>query len=138
MTVQSVPVDAGFRHSSGVLGTHFFKTLRDEKRLVGWKAGLPSRVVVPPRDCGGSGEWVDVGPGAKLEAFCPPEWTTGHSDGSVLALVKTDGADTSMLARLRLKGATAPVVGQRLTIKFAAVRQGDMADFWFECTEVPV
>jgi uncharacterized OB-fold protein len=131
VTVQSVPIDAGFHHSSGVLGTHFFKALKDDKRLLGWKTG--SRVIVPPRDYGGNGEWVEVGPGAKLEAYSPPEWSAvGSSDGAVLALVKPDGADTAMLARLQLKGAT-PAAGARLTIKFAAERRGEITDFWFEC-----
>jgi len=135
MTVQSVALDATFRHSAGTLGTHFFRALRDEARLLGWKTGAEPRVVVPPRDCGETGEWVEVGPGARLAAYAPPAWTPEserRADASVLALVEVDGADTAMLARLKLDGAATPAVGRRLVLRFAPERQGAMSDIWFE------
>jgi uncharacterized OB-fold protein len=135
MSVQSVALDAAFRHSAGALGSHFFRTLRDDARLLGWKTGKPSRVVVPPRDSGEAGEWVDIGPGGRLAAYAPPAWTPEadqRSDASVLALVEPDGADTAMLARLRIDGDEMPSVGRRLILRFATERSGAMSDFWFE------
>lgn len=132
--VRTVDVEATFRHSAGRLGTHFLKAIRDERKFLGWRAGNPSRVIVPPKDLGGPGEWVEIGPGARLEAYAPAEWLGDGADtGSCLALVRLDGADTAILARLR--PATTPEalpVGTRLVARFAEERQGAITDFWFE------
>ena len=133
--VRVADVQAVFRHSAGKLGSHFLKTLRDEARFVGWRSGSPQRVAVPPRDLGMAGEWVDVGPNATLEAYAPNEWlqTLGKpvDDGSCLALVRLDGADCALLARVRLCGAPLEV-GQSLIARFAETRTGAMTDVWFE------
>jgi len=134
--VRTVEVTAPFRHSAGRLGSRFFSALRDEGRLLGWRTGTPPRVIVPPRDLGGDGEWVPLGPGARLEAFAPTDWLAeigaeNAPDGSLLALVTPDGADTALLARLR-PGDGTPAPGTRLVARFADERQGAMTDFWFE------
>ncbi len=132
--VRVVDVKAAFRHSAGKLGTKFFAALRDDKKLLGWRTGTPARVMIPPKDLGMSGEWIEVGPGATLEAYAPNEWLQDIArpveDGSCLALVRVDGADTSLLARVRTSGALK--AGQRLVSHFAEERKGTMNDFWFE------
>lgn len=132
--VRSVDVEATFRHSAGRLGTHFLRAIRDEGRILGWRTGNPPRVIVPPKDLGGTGEWVEIGPGARLEAYAPVEWLGDGADtASCLALVRLDGADTAMLARLRPTVAPhALPVGTRLVARFAEERQGAVTDFWFE------
>lgn len=129
---RSVDVRASFRHSAGRLGSVFLSALR-EGHLLGWKTGTPARVMVPPRDLGGGGEWVDIGPGASLDAYAPADWSAGADDDSSLALVTVDGADVALLARLRpaaSAGTLAP--GARLVLRFAEPRRGAMSDFWFE------
>jgi hypothetical protein len=133
--IRVVEVEATFRHSAGRLGTRFLTAIRDEARLLGWRTGSPPRVIVPPKDLGGDGEWVAIGPGATLEAYVPADWLPPGGDGATLALVRPDGADTAMLARLRpafALGALAP--GARLVLRFAATRTGTMTDLWFEPT----
>jgi len=129
---RAVDVHAVFRHSAGRLGSVFLSSLRDG-RLLGWKTGTPARVMVPPKDLGGDGEWVEIGPGARLEAYVPIGWSAETDRDSCLALVTVDGADTALLTRLRPaaeKETLAP--GARLTIRFADARHGAIGDFWFE------
>lgn len=136
--VRTVEMHAKFRHSAGRLGTHYLTVIRDEARLVGWRSGNPPLVQVPPKDLGVAGEWVDVGPGATLEAFAPADWVARPAGDdpavSSLALVHIDGADTATLAWLRpvLSGPDALAPGVRLVACFADERSGMVTDFWFE------
>jgi uncharacterized OB-fold protein len=134
-----VDVAAPFRHSAGQLGTHFLATIRDEARLLGWRTGRPPRVLVPPKDLGQPGEWVELGDGATLEAYAPTEWLSNVRDASnleveTLALVRIDGADTATLALLRPAPSRPDEipVGARLVTRFADLRTGSLTDFWFE------
>lgn len=135
--VRTVEVHATFRHSAGRLGTYYLTVIRDEGRFVGWRSGNPPRVQVPPKDLGVPGEWVEVGPCATLEAYAPTAWVIppgGRDDraGSALALVRIDGADTAMLARLSWDESEALAPGSRLVARFADERVGAVTDFWFE------
>lgn len=136
---RTVEVHARFRHSAGRLGTHFLSVIRDQGCLVAWRTGNPSLVMIPPKDVGTAGEWVEVGPGATLEAYAPTDWVAreiGDGDGSpaTLALVQIDGADTAILAWLRppVPAARDLAPGTRLVSRFAKERAGAVTDFWFE------
>ena len=127
---REVDVRAPFRHSAGRLGSHFLQALR-ARRLLGLK--VAGRVIVPPREFGQDGEWVQLGPGARLEAYAPADWVPPAGDNSCLALVVVDGADTALLTRLRPAAtAGALVLGSRLLLRFADEPKGSMTDFWFE------
>ena len=132
--VRTVAVEATFRHSAGRLGSRFLKAIRDEGRFLGWRTGDPPRVMLPPKDLGEPGEWVEIGPGARLEAYAPATWLNDAAGtDTCLALVRLDGAETALLAHL--KPAPMPnalAIGTRLIARFAAERRGAMTDFWFE------
>ncbi len=132
--VRTIEVEAAFRHSAGRLGSHFLKSIRDEARLLGWRTGDPPRVIVPPKDLGGMGEWVALGPRAVLEAYAPWEWRGADvATETCLALVRLDGADTALLAFLKPGYSVGAVaVGTRLIARFAQERRGAITDFWFE------
>jgi hypothetical protein len=137
--VRAVEVSAAFRHSAGRLGSRFLKALRDEKRILGWCSA--NRVVVPPKDFGCDGEWIEVGPGARLEAYAPANWLRDMGrdadDCDCLALVKLDGADTALLTRVRRDASAAPFsTGLRLKACFADERTGSINDLWFEPAQV--
>ena len=100
--------EMAFRHSAGKLGTQFLTALRSG-RILGWRTGNPARVLVPPKDVGLPGEWVEIGPRAKLIAYAPREWLRSSdraNENSCLALVMLDGADTAMLSRVDFNDAT--------------------------------
>ena len=127
--------EMGFRHSAGNLGTQFLTALRSG-RILGWRTGNPARVIVPPKEVGLPGEWVELGPKAKLIAYAPAEWLAGIDKGnenSCLALVMLDGADTAMLSRVRFSGRTGALNPHAsLQARFCAEPKGAMTDFWFE------
>lgn len=129
---RSVDVRASFRHSAGRLGSIFLSALR-EGRLLGWKTGTPARVIVPPKDLGCEGEWVEIGPGASLDSYAPADWAAAADDSSCLALITVDGAAVALLARLRPAASACKLApGARLVLHFAETRRGAMSDFWFE------
>ncbi len=105
-----------------------------------------NRVMVPPRAFSDetllpTTEWVEVGPGGRIEAFTivyepfknlpdPP-----YAFGFVLL----DGADTAIGGYFRgidlsdpARAAERLKIGTRVMTKFADQRTGDMMDFWFE------
>lgn len=119
----------GFRHSAGRLGSHYLRTLRDESRLVGWRTGQPAKVLVPPKDLGDEGEWVNVGPGATLRSAIL------RDDGSQFALarVQLDGADSVMFARVDTSDAKGDLkIGDRLTVHFAPIDDAGRRAYWFK------
>ncbi|MGV6875652.1 hypothetical protein ACUSIJ_23570 [Pseudochelatococcus sp. B33] len=129
-----------FRHSAGRLGSIYLTKIREEGRLVGWKTFNPGRVSVPPKDFGSEGEWVDVGPGAELLSFAPPDWVADSGEalleGFVLARVRLDGAEAPIFAPLRLSGADATLRrGMPLEVRFRESGEADGPDFWFQSNE---
>lgn len=83
-----------FRHSAGRLVSHALKALRDERRILGWRSGPDAVVLYPPKDLGGEGQWVELGPGAELLSPAP---ATGSG---ALARVRLDGASCGMFATI--------------------------------------
>jgi uncharacterized protein len=86
-------------------------------------------------------EWVEVGPGGRVEAFTivyeefqnlpPPPYAFGY--------VLLDGADTALGGYFKGLDLTDPAkaaarlkFGTRIVTKFAEQRTGDVLDFWFE------
>ena len=137
MAVAETPTDehelvehwhAVFRHSAGRLGSQWLTALRREGKVLGWRTGTPPRVLVPPKDLGTPGEFVDVGPGAQLLAFAPADWVDATQSSGVLGLVAFDGADTPMFARVH---DDAPTMGMRLRACVAKQPVGNAADLWF-------
>jgi hypothetical protein len=91
-----------FRHSVGALGRHARVAHRDQGLLLGWRSGPDGAVIYPPRDQGGAGEWVEVGPGAVLLS----PLTRSEAD-TTLARVRLDGAQCGMFARVGADSALA-------------------------------
>lgn len=124
---------ATFRHSAGRLGSEYLRALRDEGRLLGWRVTRTGMVHVPPRDCGESGEFVDVGPGGRLLTLAR-EVSLASEDGrrTSLGRVAIDGAGSPIFVRVRFDDGIVPPPGTRVKIAFASRRVGASSDFWFE------
>jgi len=125
-----------FRHSAGNLGSAFMSAARNDRKLIGWKAGKPAQVMVPPKDLGVGGEWVDIGPGATLIGAVPADWAADSGEkalvGFVLGHVRPDGADTALLALVAADPVTgAPARGARLAVRFRSDDEAGPYDFWF-------
>lgn len=120
---------AVFRHSAGRLGSEWLTALREQGKVLGWRTGDPARVLVPPKDLGTPGCFLEVGPGARLLAFAPADWVAEPGGAGVLGLVALDGGDTPLFARVH---DAAPEAGMRLRARIAEAPTGTGADLWFE------
>jgi uncharacterized protein len=138
-----------YRHSADEVTATFFRTLRDEARLLGIRCPRCERVLVPPRafcdrDFIRTEGFVELGDGGTIELFTivyqpvkglpePPY---------VVAYVRPDGADTAIanfLGGLDLSDREAALqrlrIGARARIEFRPERVGRMADFEFRLDE---
>ncbi|TAM74722.1 hypothetical protein EPN44_10430 [bacterium] len=135
-----------YRHSAGPIVSHFFRTLKEEAKLVGRFCPKCERVLMPPRsfcdrDFVETERWNDVGPGGTLETFTTvyrgfqglpdPPYCFGY--------VLLDGASTAILNYIRgvdltpgSDGLKALKIGARMRVVYAPKRESKMSDFWFE------
>jgi uncharacterized OB-fold protein len=135
-----------YEHALGQTASWFFVQIRDNAKIYGRRCGKSGRVLVPPRAFSDqtmepTTEWVEVGPGGRIEAFTivyeafqnlpPPPYAFGY--------VLLDGADTAIGGFFRgidladpQAAAAVLKVGRQVTTVFAAKRNGDILDFWFE------
>ncbi len=135
-----------YTHALGETASWFYVQLRDHAKLYGKRDAKSGRVLVPPRAFSDqtlepTGDWVEVGPGGKIETFTityeefsglpPPPYAFGY--------VQLDGADTAIGGFIRGVDLTDPAaaaqklkIGTRVITRFAEKRTGDVLDFWFE------
>jgi len=135
-----------YTHALGETASYFYVQLRDNAKIFGRRCAKSGKVLVPPRAFSDetlqpTTEWVEVGPGGKIEAFTmvyeqfnnlpPPPYAFGY--------VLLDGADTAIGGYFKgvdltdpAKAAEKLAIGTRVMTKFAEKRTGDVLDFWFE------
>ena len=135
-----------YRHALGETASYFYTQIRDNKKIFGRRDATTGRVLVPPRAFSDQSlepttDWVEVGPGGRIEAFTmvyeefqglpPPPYAFGY--------VMLDNADTALGGFFRgvdlanpAEAAKKLAIGTRVTTKFADKRIGDVLDFWFE------
>lgn len=115
-----------YRWPAGRAGSLFLSVLASEGRLLGLRCPNCRRVSVPPTarctrcrvECA---EHVAVGPEGTVTT-----WTV--SDAGLFALVKLDGADTSLLHRLVGVGPDQARTGMRVRAVFEKDRTGSILD----------
>jgi uncharacterized OB-fold protein len=135
-----------YEHALGETASWFFVQIRDNAKIYGRRCAKSGRVLVPPRAFSDqtmepTTEWVEVGPGGRIEASTivyeafqnlpPPPYAFGY--------VLLDGADTAIGGFFRgvdlvepQAAASVLKVGRQVTTVFASKRKGDILDFWFE------
>ena len=135
-----------YTHALGETASWFYVQLRDNAKIYGKRDAKSGRVLVPPRAFSDqtlepTTDWVEVGPGGRIEAFTmvyeefqnlpPPPYAFGF--------VMLDGGDTAIGGFFKGVDLSDPAVaaeklkiGTRVDTKFAEQRKGDMLDFWFE------
>lgn len=119
-----------------VLGP-FLTALRDG-RILGIRCG--SRVLCPPMefdpDTGEtlSPDFVEVGPAGSVESWtwiAEPTRKHPFQEPFAFALVKLDGADTTMVHAVKAAGPQAMSTGMRVRAQFRAQRSGAITDIYF-------
>ncbi|MSP05103.1 MAG: hypothetical protein EXR05_07660 [Acetobacteraceae bacterium] len=135
-----------YTHALGETASWFFAQIRDNAKIYGKRCAKTNRVLVPPRAFSDetllpTTDWVEVGPGGRIEAFTfvyeefknlpPPPYAFGY--------VLLDGADTAIGGYFKGVELTDPhqaaeflAIGTRVITRFADQRTGDVLDFWFE------
>ena len=135
-----------YDHALGEIASFFYVQIRDHARLYGRRCAKTNKVLVPPRAFSDetllpTTEWVEVGPGGRIEAFTmvyerfnnlpDPPYAFGY--------VLLDGADTAIGGYFRGIDLSDPnqaarllAIGTRVITRFADNRKGDLTDFWFE------
>jgi len=135
-----------YNHALGETASWFYVQIRDNKKIFGRRCGETGRVLCPPRAFSDqtlepTTEWVEVGPGGKIECFTmvfqafnglpPPPYAFGY--------VLLDGADTALGGFFKGVDLSDPAaaaeklkVGTRIVTKFADKRIGDVLDYWYE------
>lgn len=135
-----------YKHALGEVASRFFVQVRDNAKIFGRRCAQSGRVLVPPRAFSDqtlepTKEWVEVGPGGKIETFTfvyepfnnlpEPPYAFGY--------VTLDGADTAIGGFFKGVDLSNPAtaaerlkIGRRVITRFAETRKGDVLDFWFE------
>jgi len=135
-----------YTHALGETASWFYAQLRDHAKLYGRRDAKSGRVLVPPRAFSDqtlepTTDWVEVGPGGRIEAFTivydefqglpPPPYAFGY--------VLLDKADTALGGYFRgielgdpAAAAERLKIGTRVMTRFGEKRVGDVLDFWFE------
>ena len=95
-----------YTYFAGRVGSKFLTTIRDEKKIMGIKCNKCNKVFVPPRQtCDVCMEdirdnWVDVQNTGEVTNFTVVRYDDKHLPKKapyVLAMIKLDGADTSLV-----------------------------------------
>ncbi len=95
-----------YSYFAGRVGSKFLKTIRDEKKILGIRCSKCKKVFVPPRQtCDVCLEdirdnWVDVRNTGEVTNFTVVRYNDKHLPRKapyVLAMIRLDGADTSLV-----------------------------------------
>jgi uncharacterized OB-fold protein len=123
-----------YRRSLGPVLSRFFTGLRD-RRFVGIRTRR-GRVLVPPQEYDpetgeGLDEFVDVGPGGSVVSWswvARPRPTQPLDHPFAYALIRLDGADTSMLHAVDAGSEAKLSVGARVVPRWAEEPRGGITD----------
>lgn len=137
-----------YSYSAGPTVGEFLAALRDDERVLGRQCPDCERVLVPPRSfCErcfvDTDEWIEVGPGGRIESFTvvPEAVGAGPEAPFAIAYVRLDGADTAMVNEVEGVDLTDPdaaaerlSVGTRVRTVFEPPeeREGRITDFHYE------
>jgi len=134
-----IGMNLSWRYAKGRQFTHFFKTLREERRFLGLRCSECRRVYLPPRPtCGNCyaelTEWVKVQDTGTVRAFTVvylPILDAAGQPRSVpygMALIQLDGADTTLNHYLAETDLSKLRIGLRVQAVWRRERQGNMGD----------
>ncbi len=123
-----------YQWSAGVIGTKFFKAIRDEKKILATRCKNCKKTFVPPvKNCGTCfgvcADWVSVGPeGTVISATQALHSSKAHPVANpIFALIHLDNADTNLLHLLEGPLERVPI-GSRVRAVFKDARTGGILD----------
>ena len=121
---------------AGDTASKFFRSLRDDRQIVGTKCGKCNKVFVPPRKtCPGcfikNDEWVTVSEQGTLISYTVARRqlaTLPMKAPVIFGLIKLDKADTSLLHILGEADPDSLTIGMQVKAVFSAERKGGIRD----------
>jgi len=135
-------ITAHSRYYAGTIGSLFYTTLRDEKKILGIRCAACDRVLWPPRQtCGrcftqlSEKDFVEIGPNGTLETFTRVSYSEPVHPAPaplIYGIIRLDGADTGITHLIGGVPFEALRVGMRMMPVFSEERHGDILDIrWF-------
>jgi uncharacterized protein len=135
-----------YNHALGETASWFYAQIRDNAKIYGRRCAASGRVLVPPRSFSDqtlqpTTEWVEVGPGGRIETFTIvyEQFQNLPDPPYAFGFVLLDGADTALGGYFKGVDLTDPAkaaaklkIGTRIATRFAEQRTGDVLDFWYE------
>jgi uncharacterized OB-fold protein len=127
-------IEYAYRRSLGPVLSRFFTALRDGRVLGSRTSG--GRVLVPPAECDPEtgeaiAELVEVGPGGVVTSWAwvhEPRPQHPLPEPFAFALIRLDGADTSLLHAVRAEDKSRLHTGMRVRPQWADERAGRIQD----------
>jgi uncharacterized OB-fold protein len=126
-----------YTYFAGRVGSKFLTTIRDEKKIMGIKCNKCNKVFVPPRQtCDVCMEdirdnWVDVQNTGEVTNFTVIRYDDKHLPKKppyVLAMIKLDGADTSMVHVVEGMDVDKAKIGMKVQAVFAKETTSTLMD----------
>ena len=134
-----------YQYFAGATGSKFIVALRDEKKILGVKCEKCNKTFVPPRQtcerCFSklTDNWVELEPTGEVTGFTVVRYAEPYQPKEppyILALIKLDGADTSIAHILDCGDVGDAEVGMRVRAVFSGERKDNILDIaCFEPTE---
>jgi uncharacterized OB-fold protein len=131
-----------YNYFAGRVGSRWLVALRDEQKIYGVRHPKTGKVYVPPRQVDErdftdlTADWVEVGPEGEVVGFTVVRYPEPYQPLPVpfgLALIRLDGADTSLAHIVREQDLDRLKVGGRVRAVFAAKRTASILDIgWLE------
>lgn len=135
-----------YEHSLGETASHFFKQVKENKKLFGKHCPSCDRILMPPRRfCDrcfvSTADWVELGQEGIIEAatIIYKKFKSLPDPPYALAYVRMDKADTAIGNYLKGidfsnqgKAIEKIKIGNRVKVNFREDRDGSILDFWFE------
>ena len=131
-----------YNYFAGRVGSRWLVALRDEQKIYGVRHPKTGKVYVPPRQVDErdftdlTADWVEVGREGTVTGFTIVRYPEPYQPLPVpfgLALIKLDGADTSLTHVVRQQDLDRLKVGGRVRAAFADKRTASILDIgWFE------
>ena len=131
-------ITAHSRYYAGKVGSLFFTTLRDKKKILGIRCRKCRQVLWPPRGiCGrcfsllSEADMVQIGPNGTLETFTRVNYSEPvhpRKAPFIYGIIKLDGADTGIAHFIDEVDYGQLHAGMRMQPVFADERNGDILD----------
>jgi uncharacterized OB-fold protein len=126
------------RYYAGLMGSFFYKKLRDEKRILGVRCEKCDKVFWPPRStCGrcfsklSLDNMVEIGPYGTLETYTMVTYSEPvhpRQAPLIYGIIKLDGADTGMAHFIDGGAFEKLAIGIRVRPIFSEIRNGNILD----------